>query len=82
MTDRVVEAIEQRHRADTGRMALQLAVYRQQLLDAGVEPDDRSDDELMRLWRSAAAVVNTASMFVMELGPAKELLDPNLLGRR
>jgi hypothetical protein len=76
---RVLEAIHQTHRIETGKLAFQLAVYRKQLTDAGITPDDMGDEELMRLWRSAADTVSAASAFVAELGSGKELLDRKLI---
>lgn len=83
MTDfpRVLEAVHQQHRIDTGKMTLQLSVYRQQLIDAGIEPADRDDEELMQLWKAAADTVSAAAAFVGLLGSGKELLDPNLVIR-
>lgn len=84
MTDtigRVLEAVHQQQRVETGKLTLQLSVYRQQLIAAGIEPDDRDDEELIRLWRLAANTVSAASALVSELGPARELLDPNLVAR-
>lgn len=71
---RVLEAIHQQHRRDLGKMSFQIAVYRQQLQKAGIEPDDLLDEELERLWRSSARVISSASEFFAELGTSKELL--------
>ena len=76
---RVLEAIHQRHRIDVGKLAMQLAVYRQQLEDAGIPPKDYQDEDLIRLWRAAADTVSAASSLLVELGSAKELLDPNMV---
>jgi hypothetical protein len=78
---RVLEAVHQQHRIDRDKLALQAAVYRQQLVQAGVDPDDRHEDELLRLWRVAADTVSAASALVAELGTQVELLDPHLVTR-
>ena len=82
MTDqdhrRIVEAMQTAHRAELGKLGMQLALYRATLEDHGVEPPDKDGEDLLRLWRNAATVVTTASEFVTDLGSAKELLDPQL----
>jgi hypothetical protein len=78
---RILAAVHQQHRIDRDKLALQAAVYRQQLVHAGLEPDDREDDDLIRLWRVAADTVSAASALVAELGTQVELLDPHLVTR-
>lgn len=70
----LVEAREQEHKADVAKLRMQLVLYRQALLDAGIEPPDMDGEDLLELWRSHAAVVSTASQVLMSMGTAKELL--------
>lgn len=71
-----LEAMTLEHRAEVGKLAMQLALYRAELERHGIEPPDQTGEELLRLWRSSAAVVSTAGQLVAELGPAKEMLFP------
>jgi len=79
--ERIVEAMEVRHREDLAKMSMQLAVYRQALEAAGVEPPDAEGEDLLRMLRECAAVVSTASEFAAGLGSARELLDNSWLLR-
>lgn len=74
---RVMEGVHRDHREQIGKLAFQVAIYRKQLEDAGIQPDDLDDGELLRLWRASARMITTASeaaAFVLELGSEKELL--------
>lgn len=73
---RVVEAIHHSYRLELGKQGMQLARYAAALEEAGVERPDATGDELLAMWRQAAAVVNTASAFVAHLGTEKELIFP------
>ena len=55
-----LEAMTLEHRAEVGKLAMQLALYRAELERHGIEPPDQTGEELLRLWRSSAAVVSTA----------------------
>lgn len=74
--DRVLEAVHHSYRVELGKQGMQLALYRQALEQAGVDPPDRDGDELLRMWRDCAAVITTASEFTASLGSARELIDP------
>ena len=71
-----LEAMTLEHRAEVGKLAMQLALYRAELERHGIEPPDQTGEELLRLWRSSAAVVSTAGQLVAELGAGKEMLFP------
>lgn len=62
------------YRAELGKMGMRLAVYAEALDAAGVPLPNPSDGDLLAMWRDAAAVIDTASMFVDRLGTSKELI--------
>ena len=70
----IVEAMSYEYRAELAKLRMQLILYREALEEAGIEPPDRNDDELLQMWKNARAVISTASMFVADLRSAKELL--------
>jgi hypothetical protein len=70
----MVEAIRDEHRVELAKLRMQLVLYRQALIDAGVDPPDRDGEELMEMWRDCRAVITTASHFTAQLRSAKELL--------
>ena len=71
----LLEVKEFEHRAELAKAHMQLALYRQVLLDNGIEPPDLAGDELLQLWHDASVVISSASEFVTRLGSAKEFLD-------
>jgi len=73
--EELLEAVEKEHRAEVGKLKLQLVVYRRALVDAGVDPPDMDGDDLLQLWQSYADVARATGDFVVKLGPAKEMLD-------
>lgn len=80
MTDaehrRIVQGLEQAHRVEIGKLGMKIAVLAAALEDGGLAVPDPDAVELLRMWRTAAGVVSTASEFVAELGTAKELIFP------
>lgn len=70
-----IAALEMQRRDDLSRERMRTLLYLQALRDAGIEPPDADDNELLQLWQDARAVVSTASEFVHHLGTAKELLE-------
>jgi len=73
--ERICEALHCHYRAELGKVAMQVVVYRAALEDAGLVPPDKDGEELLAMWRDAAAVISTASEFVHRLGTSRELLD-------
>lgn len=69
-----VEAVHATYRETMARMQMQLIVYRQTLIDHGIEPPDNTGEELMEMYHDCRAVITTASEFVGRLRSAKELL--------
>ncbi len=67
------EAVALAYRGEVAKLKMQLVVYRQALLDAGIEPPDRDGEELLELVRRCNAVVTSASEVIHHLGSAKEL---------
>lgn len=55
---------------------MQLLVYREALIAAGVEPPDKDGEDLQRMWDSCCAVISAAHLALSELGTSKELLYP------
>lgn len=70
----IIQALEWEHRAQLGKLGMQVALYREALERAGVTPPDKDGQELLEIWRGAAAVISTASEFVHRLGSSKEML--------
>ncbi len=68
-----VEAVHAAYRGEVAKLKMQLVVYRQALVDAGLEPPDRDGEELLELVRRCNAVVSSASEVIHMLGSAKEL---------
>jgi hypothetical protein len=69
-----LEAMELEHRGEIAKLRMQLVIYRERLMEHGIEPPDRDSDELLDLYRRCSAVISTASEFAASLGSAKELL--------
>jgi len=74
VTPVMVEAIQAQHRTEIAKLTMRLVTYRQALEDAGIEPPDHNEDELLSMWQDCRAVISTASHFVADLRSAKELL--------
>lgn len=70
----MLEGKEFEHRAELAKAQMQLVLYRQALVENGIEPPDRTGQELLAMWRDCTAVIWTASEFVGHLGSSKELL--------
>lgn len=70
----MVEAIRDEHRVELAKLRMQLALYRESLVEAGIEPPDRDGEELLQMWQDCRAVISTASHFTAQLRSAKELL--------
>jgi hypothetical protein len=70
----LLEAREMEHRLECARLQMQILVYREALLQAGVTPPDKEGQELLEMWQDCRAVISTANEFVAKLGSAKELL--------
>jgi hypothetical protein len=73
---RIVEALQTECRLEVGVMRMQLVRYAAALEEHGIPVADADTAELLTMWRDAAAVVDTASEFVVKLGTAKELIFP------
>lgn len=71
---RIWQSREQEHRVDMSKLQTQVLLYRQALVDAGVEPPDRDGEELLALWQSCRNVIEAASELVARLGTSKEML--------
>jgi len=69
-----VDSVHASYRSEVGKLKMQLLLYREALLEAGVEPPDKSADDLLQMYRSCSLVISTASEVVGQLGSAKELL--------
>jgi hypothetical protein len=69
-----VEAMRDEHRLELAKLRMQLALYRQSLVAAGIDPPDRDGAELLQMWQDCRAVISTASHFTASLRSAKELL--------
>lgn len=69
-----LEAMELEHRGELAKLRIQLVIYRERLMEHGIEPPDRDGEELLALYRRCSAVISTASEFAASLGSAKEML--------
>ena len=63
------------HREEVAKLSMEVALYRATLEEHGIEPPNRSGDELLKMWRDCMAIVRHASEFSYSLGSAKELLE-------
>lgn len=70
----VADSVHAAYRGEVARLKMQLVLYRETLLEHGIDPPDRDGDDLLQMVRDCNAVISTASMFVHHLGSAKELL--------
>jgi hypothetical protein len=70
----LLAAKELEHRAELGKLRMQLALYRETLEAHGIAPPDRDGDELLQMWRDCSAVISSASEFAAHLSSSKELL--------
>ena len=61
---------------------MRLLAYRIALEEAGIEPPDGTGEEMLTMWRDAAAVISAASEFVHDLGTSRELLDDSWFNGR
>jgi len=62
------------HRAELAKLRMQVALYREALVEHGIEPPDRDGEELLQMWRDSAVVITTANAFVAKLSSAAELM--------
>jgi len=70
----MLEAKDLEYRAELAKAHMLIASYRAVLEEHGIEPPDKTGDELLRMWRDCSAVISTASDFIEHLGTSKELL--------
>ncbi len=70
----LLEGVQLEHRAEVAKLRMQLVIYRERLMENGIEPPDRDSDELLDLYRRCCAVISTASELAAGLGSAKEML--------
>jgi hypothetical protein len=70
----LLEAQQLEHQQETAKLTMQLILYRQLLIDNGIEPPDQSGEDLLQMWKECRHVISTANQFVMKLGSSKELL--------
>jgi len=70
----VLDAKETEHRVELAKLKMQLVLYRSTLEEHGIEPPNHDGAELLQMWRDSAAVISTASEFVIRLGSSKELI--------
>lgn len=71
----LLEAVQHEAARDQAAMAMRVALLCRQLRVAGIEPVDKSSDELVALYEHCKAVVEAASRLVEFLGTSKELLE-------
>ena len=76
-----IEAMSATHRIEMAKKAMQVALYREALEEAGIDPPDQDGDDLLELVRNCNAVISTASEFVHYLGTSKEMLDGHKFGQ-
>lgn len=69
----LVQSVHDTYRGEVAKLKMQLVLYRKALLDAGIEPPDKSGEDLIELVNRCNAVVTTASDVISHLGSAKEL---------
>jgi hypothetical protein len=74
-TWQVWEAREIEHRMEMAKLRMQQVLYRQALLDAGLDPPDRDGADLLEMWVKCREVIVAASECLAMLGTSKELLD-------
>lgn len=70
-----VEAISQAYRGEIAKLKMELVLYRQTLLDNGIEPPNATGEDLLTMYNECRAVISTASNFVANLRSSQELLD-------
>ena len=71
---RVVDALKAEHREEVGKLAMQLALYRDVIVDAGLEPPDRDGEDLLRLWQTTAEVMVAVAELIHVYGTSKEMI--------
>lgn len=69
-----LEWVEHRHRQELAKLGMEIAVLRQQLLDAGLEPKTKTGQEWLDMFRSCSKVMRIAHDALANLGSSKELL--------
>lgn len=69
-----VEAVHATYRGEVAKLKMQLAIYRDTLLEHGIDPPDHEADDLLEIVKACNAVISTTSQFAVQLGTAKELL--------
>lgn len=72
--DPMIEAMSVQYREEVAKLNMQLVLYRETLINHGIEPPDESGEELLKMWKDCRSVISTASHFVANLRSAKELL--------
>lgn len=68
------EAERVQHQQDLAKLRMQLIMYRMALEEAGIEPPDRDDGDLLEMWRACRRVLEAAHLCVANLGTSMELL--------
>lgn len=61
---------------EIAKLKMQLLLYREALIENGIDPPDGEGEDLMRMWESCKAVIKAAQGALAELGTSKELLYP------
>ena len=74
ITPELWAAREHEYRFEVAKMQMQLLEYRKALIAAGIDPPDKSGEDLEKLWNSCRNVVMAASELVATLGTSSEML--------
>jgi hypothetical protein len=72
--DALAASIHATYRTELAKAKMQLILYRDALIEHGVDPPDRDGEELLRLYRDCQLVISTATEVIGRVGSAKELL--------
>lgn len=70
----MIEAAELDHRLELAKARMQLFLYRQTLYEHGIEPPDRSGEDLLEMWAACRDVIRAAQLCVANMGTSMELL--------
>lgn len=60
--------------SEIAKLKMQLVVYRDALLAAGIEPPDMEGEDLLAMWKVCSRVIDAAHECVGNLGTSKELI--------
>lgn len=76
------ESLHQIYGEELAKARMANALLHQQLLDAGIEPVEKSAEDLLELFEGSQRILHEASLFAKKIGTSWELLDESWPRRR